>query len=360
MIVGESMAANKPQHAGEQQLASRAATRGKKKPKKKKHPIIKVLIFIIIVVCLAIVAGGVYIVTKGNEFMNTISIAKVDDETGKVNSIPVGESVKEKPLTMLLLGIDQRSGGGGLNTDVIMVAALNPTTKKGAVIAMPRDTRITYDGRTRKANAFYANAYVAAQRGGADRVEVMREAKNTAKTIFGEFYGVPLQYAASINFQGFQDVVDVLGGIHVNVDMRMQYKDSHDGTNIDLQPGEQTLYGKEALDFVRFRKSNSNPNASSDFERNTRQTVVIKAIMKKMISFGGVTKINKVIDELAEDVHTDMPSEELSRLISTYYNIDVDNITFMTLQGKWQNPYVVADEASLEEARQLLQSIISE
>jgi len=354
------MATNKPQHTGEQQAASRVSTRGSKKKSKKKRPVLKVFLFIIIFALLAMVGYGTYIVIKGKGLIKNISIAVDEDDSGTKISIPVKESVKEKPVTMLLLGIDQRSGAGGLNTDVIMVAALNPSTKKGAVVAMSRDTRISYEGKTRKANAFYANYYVAAQREGADKVEAMRKAKESAKQLFGEFYEIPLQYAVSVNFQGFRDVVDVLGGVDINVDMRMRWTDSHDGTDIDLHPGQQTLNGKQTLDFVRFRQSKENPNASSDFERNSRQTIVIKAILKKMISLGGVTKIGNVIDEISEDVHTDMPSEEITRMLTTYYNIDIDNITFTTLKGTWKNPYVVADEASLAEVKELLQSIISE
>jgi len=354
------MATNKPQHTGEQQPASRVSTRGTKKKIKKKRPVLKVFLFIIIFALLAMVGYGTYIVIKGKDLIKNISIAVDEDESGTKISIPVKESVKEKPVTMLLLGIDQRKGGGGLNTDVIMVAALNPSTKKGAVVAMSRDTRISYEGKTRKANAFYANYYVAAQREGANQVEAMRKAKESAKQLFGEFYEIPLQYAVSVNFQGFRDVVDVLGGVDVNVDMRMRWTDSHDGTDIDLYPGQQTLDGKKTLDFVRFRQSKENPNASSDFERNSRQTIVIKAILKKMISLGGVTKIGNVIDEVSEDVHTDMPSEEITRMLTTYYNIDIDNITFTTLKGNWQSPYVIADEASLQEAKELLQSILSE
>lgn len=357
------MASNKPQVNAQQPPASRMETRGKKnktKNKKKKHPVLKAFLVLVIAVLLAVIAFGTYIIIKGKEAIGNISIAVTEDEKGGKITIPVKESVKEKPVTMLLLGIDQRKGGGGLNTDVMIVAALNPTTKKGAVIAMPRDTKITYEDRTRKANGFYANFYVRAQKSGADEIGAMREAKNHMKQMLGQFYDVPLQYAFSVNFQGFRDVVDELGGIEVDVDMRMRYTDSHDDTDIDLQPGLQTLNGKQTLDFVRFRQTNTNPNASSDFERNSRQTVVVNAIMKKMLSLGGVTKIGNVIDEISEDVHTDMPSEELERLLTTYYNISPDNITFMTVQGKWVNPYVEIDQQSLAEAQQLLQSILSE
>src|SRR5690606_39382777 len=99
----------------------------------------------------------------------------------------------------------------------MIVAALNPNTKKGAVIAMPRDTKITYEERTRKANGFYANYYTAARKNGADEVGAMRETKNHMKNLLGQFYDIPIQYAFSVNFQGFRDVVDVLGGIEVDV-----------------------------------------------------------------------------------------------------------------------------------------------
>lgn len=354
----------------QQPAGSRVESRGTRKNKKsnkstksKNKAIILSISSILLVIVIALLIFGAYIINKTHNALGDISIApKVEGEDGVIIPIPESDSVKVKPVTMILLGIDQRKGGGGLNTDVILIAALNPITKKGAVIAMPRDTRISYNNgkEVYKANAFYANYYVRAQRDGADKTEAMRKGKEAVKNVFGEFYDIPIQYAVSANFQGFKDVVDVLGGIDIDVDMRMKWSDSHDGTDIDLQPGMQKLDGKQTLDFVRFRQSKENPNASSDFERNNRQTLVMKTIMKKMISLGGITKIGSVIDEIAEDVHTDMPKEEIERMITTYFGINLDNITFMSLQGTWKNPYVYADEQSLNEAKQLLQSILAE
>lgn len=362
------MSKQNSKNAQPQPTESRVTSRGtRKKKKSKKKIIITTILSIFIFIIAAVVVFGSYIFIKGNSKLPAMSL--VTDVEGKPNSvtpIPQGQSVKDKPVTMVLLGVDQRKGGGGLNTDVMLVAALNPTTKKGAVIAMPRDTRISYYNKdkdaveVRKANAFYANYYVKAQKDGEDKNGAMLKGKGAVRDVLGQFYDIPIQYAVSVNFQGFRDVVDVLGGIHVDVDMRMKWTDSHDGTDIDLQPGPQTLNGKQTLDFVRFRQSKDNPNASSDFERNNRQSIVLSAIMKKMISLGGITKIGDVIDEVSDDVYTDMPTSELKRMLSTYYNINTDNITFMSLQGKWDNPYVIASEESLAEAKQLLQSILAE
>lgn len=356
--MSKSIVNNTPPRPTESRVTSRGTRKGKKS--KKKIVITVILAIIILVIAVALLAVK-FLLDKKDAAIPAMSI--VTEEVGKPNSVtpvPEGQSVKEKPVTMVLLGVDQRKGGGGLNTDVMMVAALNPITKKGAVIAMPRDTRISYNNDVRKANWFYANYYAKAQKAGADKNEAMLKGKAAVKEMLGQFYDIPIQYAVSVNFQGFRDVVDVLGGIEVDVDMRMKWADSHDGTDIDLQPGFQKLNGKKTLDFVRFRQSIENPNASSDFERNNRQSIVISAILKKMISFGGIMKIGAVIDEVSEDVYTDMPASELDRMLSTYYNMNMDDITYMSLQGNWVNPHVIASKESLNEAKQLLQSILAE
>ena len=341
-----------------------AQKKEQKKKKIKKTIIITVSsIIFVLIISLFIFMWSIY--SKIDDSIEVISIAPTIDEiTQQPIVIPEQESVKNKALTVLLLGIDQRSGGGGLNTDVIILAAINPDTKKGAVISMPRDTRLEYtnDGKkeVHKANAYYALAYSEAQRNGASKVEATLAAKNVMKNAVGQLYDIPIQYAVSVNFKGFRDIVDTLGGLEIDVDMRMKYTDSHDGTDIDLYPGLQTLNGKQTLDFVRFRQTNDNPNASSDFERNSRQSQVINAIMKKMLSFGGISQINNVIEEVSDDVTTDMPSSEIRQLLTTYYNIKIDNITFTSLNGHWKNPYVYPDEQALEEAKSLLQSIIAE
>lgn len=332
------------------------------KTKKKGNKIVKTIIILLLFILLSVLVYAGYIVKQANDKIDDISIVEtVDSEGIPIKDIPSKESVKEKSVAMLLLGVDQRAGAGGLNTDVIMVAAFNPVTKKAAVVSMPRDTLIDIDGfRARKANAFYADFYVVAQRNGADKAGAMLKAKEQSKEVFSNYFDMPIQYAASVNFQGFRDLVDVLGGIEVDVDMRMRWTDSHDNTNIDLQPGLQTLDGKNTLDFVRYRQSKDGKNMSSDFERNERQGKVMKAIMGKLLSLSGVTKANELISEVSDDIYTDMPSREIRRMVSTYFGINMNNVTFKSLEGKWSSPYVHADEESLAEAKKVLQEIMAE
>jgi polyisoprenyl-teichoic acid--peptidoglycan teichoic acid transferase len=180
------------------------------------------------------------------------------------------------------------------------------------------------------------------------------------RNVMSKLFGIDIKYSAVINFQGFADVVDALGGVEVDVDMRMKYTDSADGTNIDLEEGVQVLSGDKALDFVRYRKSNNGKNMSSDFERNARQSQVIGALTDKMKSFDGVTKIGSVIEAVGNNLTMDMPSKEIKNMMSTYLGMSREDITFIPLEGTWRSPYVYLDEAKLDEARAALQGKLAE
>src|SRR5690606_37561279 len=124
--------------------------------------------------------------------------------------------------------------------------------------------------KARKANSFYAYVY---------KKDNLLESYKQLKEVYGKFLGIPIDYVLVVNFNTLEAIVDELGGIHVDVDQNMKYVDPTDGTNINLTAGPQTLSGKEALDFVRYRHSNRGETPeSSDFARNKRQQVVISAI----------------------------------------------------------------------------------
>lgn len=354
------------------QQDSRVASRSSKKIEKKKKIKKRILLSFTIFISLLIILIATFIWSVYNEIdksLETISLAPqvtidVDTQEEVPIVIPQEESVKEKALTMVLLGLDSRTGGGGINSDVIILATFNPETKKGYVISMPRDTKVSYtvDGKTRtqKVNGVYAEGYNAARQKGAERNESILSGMQYIKTALSDFYEVDISYVTTVGFKGFTNVIDTLGGVDVYVDMNMNYEDSIDGTNINLTKGQQVLKGKQALDFVRFRQTNANANASSDFERNERQAQVVKAMLKKLVSLNGLSKINTVIEQVAEDVNTDMPTSELEDIIKTYFTINLDNITFTSLAGNWKNPYVYPDEEALKEAKQMIQTIITE
>ena len=326
--------------------------------KRKKHPILKAFLFLLFGLIILVGAGIAYLYMQTNEAIEQVGLPDAE-----VEKIPVSESVKQKPVAILLMGLDTRSGGGGLNTDVMMVAAFDPVTKSATVVTIPRDTKVDVEGyRARKANQFYADFYSVALKEDANRDKSKAElaGMSDAREAIGKLFGINISYSAVINFQGFVDVVDALGGVKVNVDKRMKYTDSHDGTDIDLQKGEQTLYGKDALDFVRYRQSNDGTNMSSDFERNERQAQVIGALTDNLKSLGTLTKLDSLFDAVGNNMKMDMPSSEIKRLLTTYFGISRSNITFIPLEGTWRSPYVHINEDSLNQTRAALKAIMDQ
>jgi len=337
--------------------SSRQTVKQPKAKQKKKRPVLKAFLILFIGLLLCVAAAIAYVLFKAGDAMDNIGIGDGNKEV----VVPVSESVKKKPVAFAILGLDSREHGGGLNTDVMMVAGFNPDTGKAIVVSIPRDSYISSDNyRARKANSFYAAFYNIAIKEGMDKKAAQANAMQHVRTMLGEFFDIDIKYTSTINFQGFSDVVDAVGGVKVNVSMRMKYVDNADGTNIDLQPGSQTLDGDQALGYVRYRKSNDGKNMSSDFDRNARQGEVVGAIVDKLVSIGGIPKIGNVMDAVSTNLKMDMPKKEMENMLKTYYNIKREDITFITLDGVWKSPYVYLDDTSLANARKELKALMAE
>lgn len=283
---------------------------------------------------------------------NLVKIAK----PGPAVVIPKEERAQVKPVSLVLLGLDHRKQTGSMNTDVMMVAAFNPVSKTATVVSIPRDSDLQLDNYKRhKANGYYAAFYTNGKnKDGLDGEGASAYARDEMKLMMERFFGISVSYAAVLDFQGFIDVVDVLGGVRVNVDQDMRYVDNADGTNINLKKGEQELDGKNALDFVRYRQSNRGTKDSSDFARNERQSQVLGAITDRLKSFSGPTKVIGVMNAVGDNLRTDIPAEQIENIIKTYFGISRADIRFMPLTGTWRSPYVHLDETSLANAKRAL------
>jgi|HigsolmetaAR203D_1030402.scaffolds.fasta_scaffold01851_8 cell envelope-related function transcriptional attenuator common domain len=304
------------------------------------------MLFIALLILAAAVAYGIQLQKSIDDTIDQIT-------AGADEHVPEEQLAKKKPLAILLLGLDSRPVVGGLNTDVIMVAALNPEQKSAVVVSVPRDTYVKVEGwRARKANSFYANVY--------DR-DNLRDTYAQMKEVFGKFFGIPIDYVTVVNFNTLVDLVDAVGGIHVEVDQDMRYVDPTDGTDINLRAGPQDLDGKKALDFVRYRHSNHGETPeSSDFDRNRRQQVVVGAIVDRLKSFNTLVNFNPILDAIGNNIHTDLPKAQIRSLIQTYLGISSERIRFIALEGSWRSPYVYLDEASFAQAKQALSEQLSD
>ncbi|GAA3403886.1 LCP family protein [Paenibacillus hodogayensis] len=300
--------------------------------------VMKTILFIVIVILLAALGYAGYMLYKINGAL---------ESAGAPDTAPVSKPVSDNPVTVLLLGTDTRPQNPSLNTDVMMVVSLNPQRKTAAVVSIPRDTLLKVSGYSQnKANAYYAGFH--------NSNKATAYAKT--KALIGKYLNVPIDYAAKIDFNGFKEVVDNLGGLKLDVDMNMCYTDKEDGTAIRLTKGIHTLNGSQTLDFVRYRKGNCQNSAeSNDIERNARQQQVIGEMIGKLKTVDGVFKLGSVIEAIGNNVDTDIPSSQIKSLMRTYIGIDRDKINYVHLEGEWRSPYIIVGSGELKKAQTALQ-----
>ncbi|MEK4355698.1 LCP family protein [Paenibacillus sp. FSL M7-1455] len=328
---------------------------------KKKRSIYRtVILSCISVIGLLIVIAGAYagvLHHKAMSALHKISAAEYQapQQQEVAHQVPKAdaeiESIGEedmKPVTFLLAGVDNREGSGGtMNTDVMMIATLNPKTKSASLLSIPRDLKITPAGQTsHKANYFYAHHYIQ------DKTTAMAETKQ----LFGELLQIPIDYMVLINFDGFRQAVDAVGGLEIDVDMDMRYIDNADGTHINLTKGLQHLDGQQTLDFVRYRKSNDGTGPSSDFDRNRRQQQVLNQMLDKLTSLNGIGQWGDMLDIIGDNVKTDIPEEKLKRWLFNFKQMKPDTTRMLNVEGDWKSPFVYWNKEDLTQAMEALYS----
>ncbi len=158
-------------------------------------------------------------------------------------------------------------------------------------------------------------------------------------------YGIPTDYSAQVNINGFRGVVNAIGGVDLNVPTRMYYVDKYQDLYIDLYPGQQHLNGDKAEQFVRFRGY-----PGGDVARLDAQKLFINAFLDKVLSFSTVTKIDDIITEIQKNLYTDISFNNLLKFANKLLNMDIKNGVHMyTLPGtgEYIGPvsYFVANKA---------------
>lgn len=218
--------------------------------------------------------------------------------------------VEPKPgerVNILVLGVDDVEGIE--RSDTIIVVSLDPITHEAAVLSIPRDTLVKIPDRPGREKIAHAHAY-----GGPGR---------TVATVNG-FLGMPMHYYVKVDFEGFRQLVDILGGITVNIEKSMFYEDPYQDLYIDLKPGRQRLDGEKALHFVRYRND-------GDLNRVRRQHEFLRAVADKAFSVGTVFKLPKMVKDLAEYVETNMLLKDMLALADLATGIDQTRIVTETI-----------------------------
>lgn len=275
------------------------AIREVRKRRKRKRILTAVVVSLLAILLVGATAAFIYINKLSSNLSNGLDSSLFD--------VLVSTDTPEDPFYVLLLGVDgsqerdkSEEWGGTYRSDSMMLARIDPKQKTATIVSIPRDTKVDLgEYGTNKINA--AHAF------GGPTLAV--------KTV-SDLVGVPISHYAEINFDGFSQIVDSLGGIEV--DVPVEINDPEAGGHLDA--GKQTLNGQQALILCRSRHTYDD-YGDGDVYRSANQRMVLSAVAQKLLSSDALT-IATTIQALSECVLTDMKVEEIVAVAQEMKGLD--------------------------------------
>ena len=298
---------------------------GKKNKKKKKNIYQKLTTFFIVIFAIGVVLWtSIYAVNRviGEDSLAT----QAGSNDSKVST------KKKSEINALIVGTNQNL------TDTMMYVNYNVETGKVAMMSIPRDTYIT-------------NEYCVGH-----KLNSLYRGKNTQAFVeqIEELIGVDIDYYLIFDSKMLIDIVDKVGGVEVDVPVRMKYDDPTQNLHIDLKKGTQVLNGKQAEQFVRYRKGNDGSGyARGDLQRTEVQQQFIKNFISTVLSAKNLTKIPDLINVALDNTDTNITAREALKYSTDVMKIDTSNISSCTAPGeaKYINniSYFVMDKEKTKE-----------
>ena len=280
-------------------------------------------------------------------------LAALDNVTSGLVTGTEANKITKEPFVVYLSGVDNR---GELTekarSDVNILAVVNPTTKRVALINTPRDYYVDLAGTNSKDKLTHAGLY----------------GVETSMATLGNLYGINVDHYIRINFAGFISIIDAVGGVDVYSDQAFTSVGSpgyYDPTT--FAEGWNHLDGKSALAFARERHA----FASGDIQRGINQMKVIDAMVNKLKSPTVLMSFSKLMDAVSDCFVTSLSQEQISALVrmqlASLSNWDIQSYTVTGTSGKssqcysakGQSLYVMKpDENSVNQAKELIASVL--
>ncbi len=239
--------------------------------------------------------------------------------TGKPMDLGFGSQSlvkKDKIQDILVAGTDE----DGIRTDLILLVRYNMSDNCVTALQIPRDTKIETDTRNdQKINSAYSTS-------------------KKELTLYDEIEsitGIRPERHVIVSFKAFRELIDAIGGVEVNVPIRMNYTDPFQNLRIDLYPGTQVLNGRQSEMFMRFRHNDDGSGyPNGDIDRIAAQKKFYEATLKKVLSGKTILRIPKILGIITDNVKTDLSGEDIIKYLSKIPSFKMENIKIHTLPGE--------------------------
>ncbi|WP_408954889.1 LCP family protein [Natroniella sp. ANB-PHB2] len=263
---------------------------------------------LVILVAVLLIGGGNLIIFRYLDLESGLNNIEQEDKA----EVEVGGEELEERLNILVLGIDAEAEESE-RSDTLLLVSIDLTTNQVGVVSIPRDTRVKLADRDsyHKINAAYAY-------GGVDL---------TKRTV-EEFLSLSIDNYLKVDYQGFVEVVDALGGVELEIEEDLYYVDRADDLYIDLKAGSRKLDGEDSLKYVRFRD-----NLFGDIGRVQRQQGFLKAAVDQLLSSQTIFKLPGLIREVNDAVTTDLRLTEMFELATIVNQFSLEQVQMELLPG---------------------------
>lgn len=252
-------------------------------------------------------------------------------------------------INILLSGIGGAGHDGPDLTDTLQVISIDPINKTVVMLSVPRDLYVKQaDGEWTKVNAVNADAStiyckVNSCPSGVDK------GGEAMKATIGSILGIQINNFIRLDFNGFKQLVDTVGGVDVNVPTTLSdplYPCPDPSTSncpIYIKDGQHHFDGTTALEYARSRET------TSDFDRSKRQQLIIEAILTKSKTLGIVgnpAKVNGIFSALGNNVKTDLSPSDMAKLVTIESQIDQSKNTVATLDTSTTGPLMDSSDTA--------------
>ena len=291
-------------------------------------------IFGIIVLIIAVVAGIYAFMAWRNVKVTTNNMFDSSGATHQRNAQKVLD--QRRPVSILLLGTDTGALGRSYKgrTDTVMIMTINPQTKKTTLVSIPRDMKINLPGYPDDSPAKINAAYTY---GG------VKETIN----VLQKHFNIPIDYYVLVNMGGLKKAINQVGGVNVNSPLTFDYEGSH------FEKGKTYhLTGAEALKFSRMRYD----DPQGDYGRQQRQKLVIKALLKKSVSYKTVLN-QQFLRSISHNSKTDLTFDNMLQL-ARHYRGATKNITQDHAQGRGEEDDGQAFEVVPKDEQQRISNVL--
>ncbi|PIU83210.1 MAG: hypothetical protein COS68_05265 [Elusimicrobia bacterium CG06_land_8_20_14_3_00_38_11] len=271
-----------------------------------------------------IIFGVIFFITVVLTLFNTLTLNLISGH--RVNGIIIGTD-----------DVDYAK-----HSDVIIFMSYNPKKRFLDVISIPRDTKISVEGvAIRKINQLYAYSY--------KKTKSHHVAAKSVRDELQEILGMDIPFYAQLDYSGFRNFIDVLGGVKVEISQPMDYDDNWGKLHIHFSTGTYLLNGNRALEYIRYRTGDR-----ADLDRILRQQGFMREVMNRVKEPRVIMGFPKIVKILYNNIHTNISVWDILAVVYELKNFNLSNVRLQSLPGSPSRGVWIADPSAVQKSIELI------